>query len=213
MKTEWFRRKTWSGEDEAAFFDKLKRVRSAGSKAQYLRIQAFHLQEEGLFLPALKLLDTMVSELPEPLQLAQAQMQRGECLAALDRHDEALAAYRHAFAAQRSFPNALTNAYLGFGELVLMLERRDLYDEVLARIEEFGGEEAFPFLRYRLSVIFAFISDDRGDSASARRYARRALDAAAETESPFRYHRKLGLVRKQVPEIRKRLLRLASEVQ
>jgi hypothetical protein len=138
-------------------------------------------------------------------------MQRARCLRASHRHDDALAAYREAFAAERAFPNARTDAYLGFGGLVVALERLDLYDEVLATIDEFGGNELFPFQQYKLFVILAFISDARGDDASARRYARQALEAAEQTESPFRYHRKLGLVGEQQPEVRERLLRLASD--
>jgi hypothetical protein len=46
-KTEWFRRTTWTPEDEASFRARLKRSRGSFHKAQYLRIQAEHLQEVG----------------------------------------------------------------------------------------------------------------------------------------------------------------------
>ena len=41
---DWFRRETWTQEDEAEFFKKLNRAKKS-NRAQYLRIQANHLYE------------------------------------------------------------------------------------------------------------------------------------------------------------------------
>jgi tetratricopeptide (TPR) repeat protein len=204
---DWFRLKTWTDADRQAFFARFKRSRK---KAQYLRIQALHLEEAGLSQEAIGLLEMLVSDWPERSQLAQAHYQRGRCLTAQRRHDDALQAYRDAFAAQRAFPGIKNFAHLDFGELALALRRRDLYDEVLARIEEFAGCERFPILEYRLFTTLALIHEARREIASAKEYARKALEAAAKTEAPFINHRKLGLVGEQSSDTEARLLRLAA---
>ena len=159
---------------------------------------------------ALELLEVLLSKFPEPTQLASAWLQRAECLAAKARNDEALDSYRAALAAQRSLPSGKTYAHLGFGELVLTLQQENLYEEVLIVLQEFSGNEAFPILEYRLNVIRALIANNRG-LPDAKKYARLALEAAIKTESPFRYHRNLGLVGAQKLEIEVILKKLAAD--
>lgn len=142
--------------------------------------------------------------------MSAAHKQRAECLVDLGQLEDALEAYRCAFAAQRREPNWRNGAYLGFGELVLALRRRELFGEASEALDEFGGDEVFPIDRYRAGAIRALIAEDQGDQATAREWARSALAAAAATESPFRYHRKLGLVRSVEPEMFRNLERLAS---
>jgi tetratricopeptide (TPR) repeat protein len=203
-KIEWFRRTTWTPEDQAAFFQRLERSRTPFHKAQYLRIQAYHLAEVGTALlieGALALLDRLLTEFPEPSQLASAYEQRARCLADLGRHEDAFVALEASFAAQRAYPNLETGAYLDFGELAIGLQRTDLYDRAGALLDEFGGREVLPDSIYRHAVIRAFVAAHRGDRAAAREHARRAIGAAGRTESPFRYHRKVGLVRFVDPEV------------
>jgi tetratricopeptide (TPR) repeat protein len=212
-KVEWYRRSTWTPDDQADFQARLKRSRGSFHKAQYLRLQALALQEVGtdaILSAALSLLDQLVRDYPDPSQLASAHQQRAECLADLGRYEEALASYRAAFDAQRHAPNWKTEAYLGFGELVLGLKRKDLYQEAVAVLEQFGGGEVFPASQYRHATIRALTCDASGDRASACLHARQALAAAAKVESPFRYHRQLGLVRFVDPEVMDRLRALCS---
>ena len=212
-KVEWFRRTSWTSDDQAEFASRLRRVRTPFKRAQYLRIQALHLQEVGegeLTCAALGLLDRLLAEDPEPTQLSAAHMQRAECLVDLGRPEEALEAYRCAFEAQRREPNWRNSAYLGFGELVIALRRRELMHEASAVLDEFGGDEVFPIDRYRAGAIRALIAEEQGSQATAREWARSALTAAAATESPFRRHRKLGLVRSIEPEVFEHLKRLAT---
>jgi tetratricopeptide (TPR) repeat protein len=201
---EWFRHTSWTPEDEADFAARLKRSRTPYHRAQYLRIQAGHLRDVGtrdLAAAALRLLDQLLAEYPEPTQLSTAYLQRAECLFDLERPEDALTAYRQALETQRQYPQWQNQAYLGFGELAVALHRRELYDEVLAALEEFGGYAVFPVDRFRAAVIRALVADEQGDRSIARDWARRALEAAAATESPFRYHRKLGLVRSAAPTV------------
>ena len=72
----WYRPRTWSDEDQAAFFAKLQRSRSGFHKAQYCRIQAYELQQAGSYKAALQLLDLLLAEWPTDAQKAAAFHQR-----------------------------------------------------------------------------------------------------------------------------------------
>jgi tetratricopeptide (TPR) repeat protein len=195
---EWFRRTTWTDRDATEFEARLARSRGANRKAQYLRIQAVHLFETGdasLTRAALGLVDRLISEFPDPFQLAPALSLRAEALVDLGEPEEALETYGRALEARRAFPQVGDDGYVGFAELVLALRRRELYDAALAALDEFADRVQFPIEEFRIAACRALIAAERGAPTDARRWAREALAAAAKSESPFRYHRKLGLVR------------------
>ena len=212
-KPDWYRRTTWTPDDQAAFEAHLKRSRTSFHKAQYLRIQATHLQQVGtdsMLHAAVELLDRMIHDYPEASQLSSAWQQRGQCLVDLGRHDEAIEAFRGALQAQRKAPGWRNEAHLDLGELIVQLRRRELYPEAIRALTEFGGEEVFPVSVYRHAVTRALIADAMGESATARGYAQQALAAAAKDESPFRYHRNLGLVRFVDPDVLAKLRELCA---
>ena len=138
--------------------------------------------------------------------------QRGSCFAGLGQYEQALAALRESLAVERRFPNVKTDAYLDFAELVLELKRRDLYDEAVAELGTREADAVFPIQQYRLAASIAFLSEALGRLEIAREAAVRAIDAASKTESPFRYHRRLGLVGEVNEDIQARLWRLAGRL-
>jgi tetratricopeptide (TPR) repeat protein len=211
--SEWYRRRTWSVTDQTDFETRLKRARTPYRRAQYLRLQALHLQEVGspeLHSAALELLDRLLREYSsETSQVAQAHEQRAQSLSALGRHQEALDAYRAALDAETIYPNWQTEAYLGYAELVLALGRVELYDEVLALLKAHHSSELFPIQQFRSASARAAIYEAQGERDLAGEAAVAALAAAAKTESPFRYHRTLGLVRPPLSEGKTWLERLA----
>jgi tetratricopeptide (TPR) repeat protein len=211
--SEWYRRRTWSVADRTDFEARLKRSRTSYRRAQYLRLQAFHLQEVGtpeFHIAALDLLERVVTEYSsETSQLAQAHEQRAQSLAVLRQHEEALKAYRAALDAERMYPNWQTEAYLGFAELIVALRRADRYDEGLAVLEAHRSGELFPIQQFRSASARAAIYEARGERDLAGEAAVAALAVAVSTESPFRYHRKLGLVDPPPIEVKSWLERLA----
>ena len=210
---EWFRRSTWSERDAAEFEARLARSRGAARKAQYLRIQAVHLFQVGdltLTRAALGLVDRVISEFPDQFQLAPALSLRAEALVDLGRPEEALETYMRALEARRAFPQVGDDGYLGYAELVIALRRGDLYNSALAVIDEFAEQPQFPVEEFRIATSRALIAAERNDLTGARAWAREALAAAAKSESPFRYHRKLGLVRGVDPLTYQRLQSLAD---
>jgi tetratricopeptide (TPR) repeat protein len=214
-RQDWFRRRTWTAEDRADFESRLSRSRTVFHKSQYLRIQALHLVQDAeppLHEAALELLDRLVREFPDRSQLGEAHRQRGNCLVSLRRSDEALGAFQAALAMEQAHPGVRGPAYLDFSELVLALGRVDLYPEALEVIKARQQEEILPVAQYRAFGAAALFSDDLGNLDDARAFATRALSAAALTESPFRYHRRLGLVDTPDEDVQRRLWQLARSV-
>jgi tetratricopeptide (TPR) repeat protein len=212
-KNEWFRRTSWTTADHAEFMARLTRSRTSFHKAQYLRIQALHLAQNAnppLYAEALELLDLLVREYPDPSQVGAAHQQRAQCLAALDRGSDALDEFRRAIGAERAHRGIQGYVYLEFAELVLALGRKDLSREALSFITDRESTDLFPIAQYRKAAAAAFLCEELGLNSEAHAYAVDALAAAAKTESPFRYHRRLGVVTVTDSEVQARLWRLAG---
>jgi tetratricopeptide (TPR) repeat protein len=214
-RSDWFRRSSWSPEDRADFESRLRRSRTAFHKSQYLRIQAFHLVNDAkppLHEAALELLDRLLKEFPDKSQLGEAHRQRAACFLAMRRPDDALGAYRDALAAERTHPGIEGHAYLELAELVLSLQRVDLYGEMLELVTRRGRPEIFPVARYRAFGVAAFLAERLGRIADAQSFAEQALSAAAQTKSPFRFHPTLALVDETDESVQRHLWQLARSV-
>jgi len=212
-ETSWYRRASWSERDQSDFMSHLRRCRGASSKAQYLRIQAQHLQETGdraLIRASLGLLEQVLREYPEKSELASVYLQQGECLEALGQGAEAIESLRESLRVQREFRSARNHAHLAFGEVVLRLGRRDLYSEALQALDDPGDLDDLPIERYRKNVIRASILDELGRRHEAGQAAALALEASGQTKSPWRNHPRLGLVRSPNPAVQMRLAAIAA---
>jgi len=66
--------------------------------------------------------------------------------------------------------------------------------------------------QYRAAGAAAFLAESLGHLDDARAFATQALSAAARIESPFRYHRTLGLVDASDEDVQRRLWHLAKSV-
>ena len=211
-RADWFRRTEWNDEVERDFFVRLARSRSQFHRAQYLRIQALELIQAGgshRLRKALDLLDLLISRHPEPFELPGAHKQRGQALAELGDVDGALAALRDSMKAETQRPSRVA-AHLDFGMLVVATKREELYAEALRALEEFGGHELMPYMKYEAGVIRAIALNKARLHDAARDQARRALEEAAKTHSGFRYHPTVGLVRIKDRELHERVVELAQ---
>jgi tetratricopeptide (TPR) repeat protein len=211
-KTDWFRRSTWTDADRLEFNSRLKRSRGANNKAQYLRIQALHLEEAGHHAGAIELLDRLFAEFPDSIDIAQAHHQKADSLARLGQAEAAIEEYRAALRREREFPNVRTNAWLDFGWFVVERQMTRLYDEVADVLNEFRDEGglSFPAIEYRYAAIQAMLADARGETNLAREFAATALAGADKTHSGLRYHPTVGLVGSERDTFEKRLRALAG---
>ncbi len=213
FKQEWFRKESWSAADAADFFAHLARARR-GNRAQYLRLQAGHLQKLGStaeLSSALELLALLLREYPEQIELQAAHSQRAECLEALQRVDEAQEAWQQAINSRRAFPNVDCNVHTSYGLFVLRHGLEARYEEALAVLEEFTHAMPMPILIYEYSLAKALLLKRLGRVNEARLSARSAVQAVTRTESDFRYHRLIGLVARTEPGLHEELESLLDE--
>jgi tetratricopeptide (TPR) repeat protein len=194
---DWFRRESWSAADQRQFYARLERSRSPFQKAQYVRIQALHLatvDTREAHEAALELLDMLLKRWPESSQLTQAYLQQAHSRYALGDVSGAVESFRNALDSQRVNVGIRTDVSLDFAWLIATQPLNMLFTEALAALDEFPAGP-FPVQRYREAAARALIFAATGHEENAKLWAQRALDAAAARESPFRYHRQLGLVR------------------
>ncbi|MCO6510375.1 MAG: hypothetical protein J5I65_06245 [Aridibacter famidurans] len=209
MNDDWYRRKTWTETDQEEFFARLKRSRGQFHKAQYLRIQAGYLEEVEPSA-SLELLQRVVSEFPEPSELAQTHLQMAHCYALLSEPDEAVRSFRKALAQEEELTSVETQAYLDFPMFVVLGNLTELFSEVQDVLARHSSRLMFPLDHFQYNMCLAFILEHNGDKAGAAQHARAALAAASKEHSGFRYHPNVGLVIKQDEVIRRKLEALAD---
>ena len=206
--TEWYRKNTWTEEDQARFFQKLKRARP-WSRSQYLRIQAYYLQKAGIFLPAIALLEQFVAEHPDDVQLAETWTQMAECKRSVDDINGAVEAYRRAVAQMRIRTNVKTSALQDYPLMVARLNLKELFDEAKALLSPEAVEDAlFAVGGFKLHAARALILASEGDHEGAQSEAIRALDLAEIRKSGITYHQNIGLVGKSQADVIRRLVEI-----
>ena len=211
-RRDWFRNDTWTPDVKAAFRQRLGRSRGSFHRAQYLRIQAFHLAEAGHNQAAIELLDELFEKYPEKWQLALARSQSAKCLLALGRVAEVVDEYRLSLQAERDDPILKTGAWLDFACLIAFHGMSHLYDEASAVLDEFSSSSslAFPAQRFQYSAARAFLADAAANRDAARAFAKAALENAAAEHSGFRHHSQLGLVNDLDKRLEQRLAAIAG---
>ncbi len=213
-REDWYRRESWSQSDQERFFKRLARSRSGYNKAQYLRIQAYTLQTKAsppMFREALHLLDILLREHPHSAELGSAYLQRAQCLEAVGDLEGALGAFRLAVEADRADTGVQTNASLERALFIVRHGRSDLYEVALEDLERLEPHLVFPVTQYKIALAAALITWEQQDQATARRFARIALEAAGKRNSGLSYHPHVGLVEDFDPALHARLEEIAAE--
>ncbi len=193
MGCDWYRNEEWNDNIEKAFFDRLNRSRGQFHKAQYLRIQAVCLEKEEPEV-ALRLLDLIISEYPEPSELALVYFQKAECYVSLSMLDNAVYWYRKSLDQESVYKNVKTDCYLNYSVFAVTFELEELYQEVKKILLSNTERLKFPVDRYRYHMSLSIIEWEQGDCLKAKEHAGLALDAISNEYSGFRYHSKVGLV-------------------
>ena len=169
-----------------AFLCEIGAARKDG-RAQYLRIQAYHLVESGdvrLLEAAESLLNKILTDFPDNrVEKSMTLSQLGSIYRIRGNNDRALHYFKQAVDFEKEFPNVISGAGLNFAEIVVEDDRTEFYDEVegilVAEMEE--GGFLFPSERYisvsALSIIYA----SKSDAVKAKYYAEIAESNAAAT--------------------------------
>lgn len=204
---DWYRNADWSAATEAAFHDKLSRSRS--SRAQYLKIQAAYLTDD--YPQAALALIEEYFETGDEFHVAEALCTQAQAYCSLGKIDEAVAAYKRALSWEEAHPQHTSLARTDYPKLVAENRLSREYDYALHILANGfqTTDHQFPLDRYYWNGSNALILSELGHLAEAREFAERALRAAAQTESPFRYHRGVGVVRNTSDDFGRRIKRLA----
>lgn len=197
----WFRNTHWDDSIAQTFEQRLKR---AQRKGQYLRIQASTLADANPEI-CLQVLDRYFA-LGEDFDLAQGHVDRANALLALGRPELAYQSYEAALERERQFPKMRTTACLDFPFLIAVNGARSRFDQAMTILTGIDMQLAlmFPVDRFKYHATRALILVGC-DPEAARTAAMAALDAAGFTDSGFRYHRSVGLVKKDQGAVISRL--------
>lgn len=207
-RDDWYRNPHWDSETEATFRAKLSRSRT--SRPQYLRIQASYLTEK---FPetALQLIEEYF-DTGDEFDVPNALCARAEANLTLGRKAEAVSAYRQALEWEEVHPRHISTARIDLPKLVAANRLSSEYDYALDILTtRFSPmDHQFPSTRYFWNGSCALIVHEQGQLVEAKEFAERALRAAMETESPFRYHRTVGVVRDISDDFGQRIKRIAQ---
>lgn len=212
-REDWYRRTTWTPDDQREFHGCIRRSRGIDSKAQYIRIQARALLQTGdasLIAAALELLEQSFADYPGTVGHSLTLETAGDCCAALNRIDDAIAYYQRALAREKEFPGVKSNARFSLGKLAVENSRSELYGDVLRGLDDFG-DLVFPWHEYMANGIRALVAQSYGDTGLARSYAAAAIEAAVAADSGLGWGRgELGLVKNTDTRMHRELLKIAE---
>ncbi len=197
---DWFRRKTWTENDEKEFLAKLGRARK-GKSEQYLKIQAMELVEtkdKKLLLVAESLLNKLLVEYPDDkFNRSSALQTLGHIYKLFDDFEKAIDYYKQSIEFETNYPNIRTNSYLDFSELIIKTKKNKQYDYVESILLKELPEQIFPILKYKTYSILSIISIYKNNEEQARYFADLANKYANEKTSGLRYHKYLGVVKER----------------
>jgi tetratricopeptide (TPR) repeat protein len=202
MANDWFRKITWTKEDEKDFFSRLNKARG-NKKPQYLRIQAITLYEtrnHKYFNVAINLLNKILNEYPDNIfEKIMSFKILGDIYYKMKKYDTALENYYNAIEFEGKDQYVKTEAYINYSLMVIQLNKIELFDkvELLLLNEIKTGRIFFPIQKYKINAILSIIYKHKNELEKANDYKAMAEEAANAEFSDFRWHKKLGLVEKR----------------
>ena len=198
--TDWYRKKTWSSEDENDFFTRLARARK-DSRPQYLKIQAIELtetKEKKLLDVAEVLIVKLFADYPDDkFNRSSALNVLGDIYQIRGNFDTAIDYYKQAIEFEVTYPQVKTPAYLSYSELAVKSNKIDLFDSVESVILERLRDQFFPIEKYKSYTILSIINTYKKNKDQANHYEELANKYANEKTSGLRYHKYLGIVKER----------------
>ncbi len=194
---DWYRKKSWSKEDEADFFLRLGRARK-DNQSQYLKIQGIELtvtDDPKLWTVAESLLLRVVNDFPsDRFNRSSSLHTLGEIEEKRRNNDKALAWYKQALAFENTHASVKTQADITFSVLAVKTNRSSEYPYIKELLEDRAGSLSFPIEKYKVHSVLAIIAHEDGNPTTAKAHAEQAEAAVAALNSGFANHRDLGLV-------------------
>ena len=197
MANEWYRKTNWTKDDENDFFLKLKRAQKY-NRPQYLRIQAatlYSTNNNELLDASLSLLKKYFDEYPDnKFERSSSFNLMGDIYCKMGKYEAAFEHYKNAIDFEIIYPQVTTDAYLKYSELVVQLNKTELFENVKELLLDRTKELDFPKDKYIKNAILSIIYKNKNNSERANYYRNLAEEAAHAENSDLRWHKKLGLV-------------------
>lgn len=197
---DWYRRTTWTKNDEKEFFEKLNRARKYNHH-QYLKVQAIELIDtlDDNFLDTAEfLLKKALKDYPdERIGTSQCYNSLGTIYERKGDVSKALKYYKKSLAFEESFPNVITNTYLDYSELVVKNKLVEEYNNVIQLLIPKVELSIFPLAKYIMASCLAAIFESQEKIEEALKYKEIAEINAAKETTELRYHKKLRVVKKR----------------
>ncbi len=207
-KDDWFRNACLTGEAMDIFEERLKHSRS--SRPEYMRIQAGALRAAGACRQAIEMLDRLLREYPEHLA-AWLYEDRAECHRQLGESEEAIRDYIQSISIMKREPGVRGNAPRRLASFAYEEGRTDLFEQCLDYLADFWDPNPiFPREELHQFGWTAILLHALGKLEDAQPPARRALAAAAKTQSKAANHRNLGLAQPSDRSMLKKLHQIAG---
>ncbi|MEP6869007.1 MAG: hypothetical protein ABJA20_10870, partial [Novosphingobium sp.] len=192
-KDDWFRKPRLTQQEIERFEQKLKRTRS--SRHEYMRIQAYSLENAGQFSRTLELIDRIQTEEPDHYSLTLLYALKANCFRKMGNIDSAIHWYRASLQREKDRPSVIGTTSTEFPFWVATERLEQLYDEAHAiLLETIDPRHLFPMTSFKQYAALALITAEMGYIEDAKSSARAALLYAERTKSNAANHRNLGLV-------------------
>ncbi|MDE7454669.1 MAG: tetratricopeptide repeat protein [Clostridia bacterium] len=210
--SDWFRKETWTKDDEEDFFLHLARSKTDFHKAQYLKIQAFTFYDthnKKNFNVILTLLDKYFNDFPdEEFFRATSLHLYGRVFYDRKKYDKAFEYYQKAAYQEVKYPNVISGAWLDYAKIIIRLKYKNMYDEAEEFIQRHYASLIFPIAIYESNAVLAVIYNARGDKEKACHYKRIANEATLINEPILSNLGSIGLVLNKISFLEKAMKKI-----
>lgn len=197
---DWYRKTTWTENDQNIFFEKLNRAR-IHSRPQYLRIQALTListTNQELINEAEILLNKILDEYPEEkFEKSLTLKTLGDIYKSKNNFEKAIQYYKNSLEFEQEYPNVKTTSYLEFAELIVKTKKNKEFNYVEGILEATTSESLFPVEKYKGYAILSIINSHKKNFEKASAYEKLANENADAKTTNLQYHKYLGIVKER----------------
>ncbi len=205
-KNNWYRKKTWTTEDQEEFFAKFHKKRGEIKyKLQYLRIQAITLKEIGTeesINAAIDLINHLLVNYGDEEaahEFSLVYQIQSECFLWQSKLDKAETALINSleWKLKQVKPSSGTTSAVYLGLFAIKYNKKHLYKTVLEAMDQClspSSLKMFPAYRFKWFAIKSILLYRLDWPDLPQEYAQKAIEAALETKSAILTKPELGIV-------------------
>lgn len=196
-KSVWYRKQTWTVEDEADFFRKLAKCKSDQERVTNLRIQSAHLSEIPELRPkSIELLKYSISRFPNSDEYLLSITMLARNLALIGDLHEAISFYQRGIEYKNiSKSREETVLPIDFALFVIKEDLSNFFELAELTLGEYLKRSPFllPVDQFHIYGAFALFAAHGGRPSDAQKFAREAFHYAEMKHSGLQNHPRLGV--------------------